>query len=276
MLTIASLFSGVGGLELGLEAVGLGPVVSQVEIDPYCRAVLAKHWPLVRRFEDVRQTSAADLGGAQLYCGGFPCQNISRLGDGSGLDGESSGLWREFARLISEGRPEWVVIENVTGLIRNGLAVVLGNLAALGYDAWWDCIPAAAIGTAHQRDRLLVVARLAHTHRHILGAKRPSKNSSKVERRSVTREGQESADSGRTDLRTSWLANESGLDRLPHGVPARPYEALAMGEPPRTAPPHPKWRERHRAIGNAVVPQVAYVIGTAIRRIIETEASASK
>ncbi len=269
-MLIASLFSGIGGLELGLEAAGLGETVAQVECDPYCQRVLAKHWPSARRFSDVKQVSAADLGGAQLYCGGFPCQDVSRLGGGRGLDGERSGLWREYARLVGEGRPEWVVVENVAALVRNGLAVVLGDLAALGYDAWWDCIPAAAVGAPHLRDRLFIVARLAHAHCDILGEQRRSISARAVGRKEDAK-GKLPTDRGRSRAGAPRRQDQFGLAGLPAGFPARSYERQLAWEPPRSAEGQVLFRQRHRAIGNAVVPQVAYVIGCAIRRTLENE-----
>lgn len=105
MLTIGSLFSGIGGLELGLERAGLGPVLFQCEIDPYCRAVLAKHWPHVTRYRDVRTVRGSTLPSVDLLCGGFPCQDVSSAGKGAGLDGDRSGLWFEFRRLVDECEP---------------------------------------------------------------------------------------------------------------------------------------------------------------------------
>ena len=92
-MKICSLFSGIGGLELGLEAAGVGETFWQVEQDAFCRSILAKHWPDAKRFEDVRTVGAEDIGGAELLCGGFPCQDISLAGRGGGLAGERSGLW---------------------------------------------------------------------------------------------------------------------------------------------------------------------------------------
>src|SRR6185312_32662 len=108
-MTVGSLFAGIGGFDLGFERAGF-EIKWQVEIDPFCRAVLAKHWPDVRRYEDVR-TVGAELERVDVVCGGFPCQDISFAGDGAGLDGERSGLWREFSRLIGELRPRYVVVE---------------------------------------------------------------------------------------------------------------------------------------------------------------------
>lgn len=113
MLSIGSLFSGVGGLELGLERAGLGPVRWQVEIDAFCRGVLAKHWPKADRLTDVRSVGAATLAHVDLICGGFPCQDLSCANTGgAGLAGERSGLWWEYERIIDELRPRWVVVEN--------------------------------------------------------------------------------------------------------------------------------------------------------------------
>jgi DNA (cytosine-5)-methyltransferase 1 len=130
-----------------------------VEIDPWARAVLAKHWPHVHRHDDIRTAGAHNLEAVDVLCGGFPCQDISLAGKGAGIaDGTRSGLWSEYARLIRELRPKYVVVENVAALLARGLGRVLGDLAACGYDAEWDCIPAAAIGAPHRRDRLWLVA----------------------------------------------------------------------------------------------------------------------
>lgn len=179
MLSIGSLFSGIGGLELGLERAGLGPVIWQAESDLYCRRVLRERWPEAERFADVRQVKAG-IAVPDLVCGGFPCQDVSQAGSGAGLDGERSGLWSEYARVIAVLRPRFVVVENVAALRRRGLGRVLGTLASCGYDATWDCIPAAAVGAPHWRDRLFVVAwRVSDADRPVLrdeperGAGRP-------------------------------------------------------------------------------------------------------
>jgi DNA (cytosine-5)-methyltransferase 1 len=160
-LRIGSLFSGIDGLGLGLERATGGRVLWQVEKEPYCRAVLAKHWPQAERFDDVCTVGAHNLARVDILCGGFPCQDISLAGKGAGLAGERSGLWREYARLVRELRPRFVVVENVSALLARGLGDVLGGLSACGYDAIWDCIPAAAVGAPHRRDRLFIVAWLA-------------------------------------------------------------------------------------------------------------------
>jgi DNA (cytosine-5)-methyltransferase 1 len=157
-VNVLDLFSGIGGFSLGLERAGMR-TVAFCEIDPYCRAVLRKHWPWVHCFGDIRKLAGRDIHAAvDVICGGFPCQDISLAGDGAGITGERSGLWREYARLIRELRPSYVIVENVAALLGRGLGDVLGDLAESGYDAEWDCIPASAVGAEHERDRLWLVA----------------------------------------------------------------------------------------------------------------------
>jgi DNA (cytosine-5)-methyltransferase 1 len=161
-LKVLDLFSGIGGFSLGLERTGGFETTAFCEIEPYCRAVLRKHWPDVPIYDDIRTLTAdrlaADGIGVDLICGGFPCQDISCAGAGAGIGGERSGLWREYARLIGELRPGYVIVENVAALLGRGLGVVLGDLAALGFDAEWHCIPASAVGAPHRRDRVWIVA----------------------------------------------------------------------------------------------------------------------
>jgi len=204
-LTVGSLFAGIGGFDLAAERVGF-EVKWQVEIDPFCRRVLEKHWPHVRRYEDVRQTHVADathighsggtatgsarqpdessgddgvwskpvgrrdmdaagcagcLPAVDVLCGGFPCQPHSLAGKRGGA-ADSRDLWPEYARLIRELRPRWVVAENVPGLLSNDagrfFGGILRDLAACGYDAEWDCVSASAVGAPHRRDRVWIVA----------------------------------------------------------------------------------------------------------------------
>jgi DNA (cytosine-5)-methyltransferase 1 len=156
-MNVLDLFSGIGGFSLGLERAGMR-TVAFCEIEPWCRAVLAKHWPGIPIFEDVTRLRGSDVGAVDVICGGFPCQDISSAGKGVGISGKRSGLWREYARIIGELRPRFVLVENVAALLNRGLDVVLGDLAALGYDAEWHCIPASAVGAPHIRDRVWIVA----------------------------------------------------------------------------------------------------------------------
>lgn len=160
-LRVLDLFSGIGGFSLGLERAGM-QTVAFCEVDPYCRRVLQSVWPKVKIYDDVKTLSAqhltADGISVDVICGGFPCQDISSAGLRMGIDGARSGLWSEYARLIGELRPRFVIVENVADLCIRGLDRVLGDLAALGYDAQWDCVPAYAVGAPHRRDRLWLVA----------------------------------------------------------------------------------------------------------------------
>jgi DNA (cytosine-5)-methyltransferase 1 len=158
MLRIGSLFSGIGGLDIGLERAGLGRTVWQVEADPYCRAVLAKHWPDAVRYDDVRTVGAHNLSPVDVICGGFPCQDLSYAGKGAGLDGARSGLWFEYLRIVREVRPRVVIVENVAALRTRGLPVVLAGLEAAGYRAEWALAAARDVGAPHKRQRLFVVA----------------------------------------------------------------------------------------------------------------------
>jgi DNA (cytosine-5)-methyltransferase 1 len=161
-LTFGELFAGIGGFSLGLERAGM-TCKWQVEIDPYATAVLKKHWPQVPKWDDVRTFPPQGDYAVDLICGGFPCQDISFAGNGAGLAGERSGLWYEFARVISELRPRYVLVENVAALLTRGMGDVVGTLASLGYDAEWHVIPASAVGAPHRRDRVWIIAQRSDT-----------------------------------------------------------------------------------------------------------------
>lgn len=157
MLTFGSLFAGIGGIDLGLERAGM-TCAWQVEIDDYATRVLAKHWPNVPRHRDVREVGEHNLSRVDVIAGGFPCQDISNAGKRAGIDGERSGLWAEFHRIICELRPRYVFVENVAALLHRGLDRVLGDLAESGYDAEWQCFYAASVGAPHLRERIFLLA----------------------------------------------------------------------------------------------------------------------
>jgi DNA (cytosine-5)-methyltransferase 1 len=161
-MNVLDLFSGIGGFSLGLERAGMR-TVAFCEYEPYCRKVLRKHWSNVLIYEDVRTLTAERLvkdgvPSIDIVAGGFPCQDISNAGKRVGIDGERSGLWAEYARIIGEVRPRYVIVENVAALLIRGLDRILGDLAPLGYDAEWHCISASAVGAEHPRDRIWIVA----------------------------------------------------------------------------------------------------------------------
>jgi DNA (cytosine-5)-methyltransferase 1 len=233
-MRFGSLFAGIGGIDLGLERAGMR-CAWQVEIDPFCRSVLARHWPDVPRHEDVRAVDFATLPQVDVLAGGFPCQDISNVGKREGIGGERSGLWSEFARAIRELRPGHVLVENTAGLSSRGMGRVLGDLANLGYDAEWEVLPAAAFGARHIRDRVFVVAYPAR--QRLQGRDGPAPEGWG---RSVLRVAPPAARPVRWDVSTPAVCR--GADGVPFRV------------------------ERTRALGNAVVPQVAEWIG---RRIME-------
>lgn len=152
---LLDLFSGIGGFSLGLERTGGFRTVAFAELSPYPARVLAKHWPHVPNLGDV---TTADYPHADVITAGFPCQDLSNAGKRAGLAGERSGLWREVVRAVRVVRPLYVALENVAALLHRGLGTVLGDLAANGYDAEWDCIPASHVGAPHGRDRWWALA----------------------------------------------------------------------------------------------------------------------
>ena len=236
-MNVLDLFSGIGGFSLGLERAGMR-TVAFCEIDPYARRVLAKHWPATPCYGDIRELTAdrlaADGIAADVICGGFPCQDISVAGRGAGLAGERSGLWSEYARLVGELRPRYAILENVAALLSRGLGEVLGDLAEIGYDAEWHCIPASYVGARHIRDRIWIVA-----NPHCEGSQ---------ERflRPGIPPGQGRHDEGQDAAVDPWWPAEPALVRRFHGIPNRV--------------------DRIRCLGNAVVPQIPELIGRAIMR----------
>lgn len=157
-LTFGSLFAGIGGFDLGFERAGMR-CLWQVEKDPFCQKVLAKHWPEVERFEDVKEVGKHNLRTVDVICGGFPCQDVSNAGSRAGiLPHTRSGLWFEYKRIICELKPRFVIVENVSALLDRGIDIVLRDLAEVVYNAEWQCIPAAYIGAPHPRDRIFIVS----------------------------------------------------------------------------------------------------------------------
>ena len=161
-LTVLSLFSGIGGLDLGLERAGM-TVVGQVEIDPWCRRVLAKHWPEVPRHDDVRTAvewwRSEPRPPVHVVAGGPPCQPFSQIGRKRGVADER-WMWPAMADAVRELRPRYVIVENVAALLadRTAFGWILADLAELGFDAEWSVLPACAMGAPHPRRRLFVVA----------------------------------------------------------------------------------------------------------------------
>lgn len=253
-LKVLDLFSGIGGFSLGLERTGGFETVAFCEIDPFCRRVLAKHWPDVRCFEDVTTLRGEDVGTVDVICGGFPCQDISSAGRKVGLAGKRSGLWREYARLIGELRPRIVLVENVSALLSRGMGTVLGDLAELGFDAEWGVISAEDMGADHGRDRLWIAA-YPNRDGEPVGAvddeaRRVPQDGALVhpERRQSPM-GLQLARAWRFRKPLAWNRVWAG-ENSPMGM------GVDDGLPQRL--------DRLRALGNAVVPQIPELIGHAI------------
>ena len=163
-LKLLDLFSGIGGFSLGLESTGGFETVAFCEFDKHAREVLKKHWPDKLIYEDVRTLDAKKYrGSVDVVCGGFPCQDVALAGKKEGITkGERSNLYTEMLRIIGECLPQYAIFENVTGLLTGDsgrwFAKFLYDLAEVGYDAEWHCIPASQFGANHHRDRVWIIA----------------------------------------------------------------------------------------------------------------------
>lgn len=154
---VLDLFSGIGGFSLGLERAGM-TTEAFCEIDPYCRKVLARHWPEVKRHNDVKQLDGSQYAGTiDVICGGYPCQPFSAAGKQLG-EKDPRHLWPEMRRIIREARPRWVIAENVRGHVRLGFDTVAAQLEDDGFTVWPFIVPACAVGAPHRRDRLWIIA----------------------------------------------------------------------------------------------------------------------
>jgi len=160
MIRIGSLFSGIGGFELGLErAIPNSTTLWQVEQDKFCQRILQKHWPSATIYDDVKTVNKHNVEPIDILCGGFPCQDISIAGKGAGInDGKKSSLWWEMHRIIDELRPRVAVLENVPAITFRGGQQVVGSLAQIGYDAEWIVISAQQFGAPHKRERWFCIA----------------------------------------------------------------------------------------------------------------------
>lgn len=288
---VLDLFSGIGGFSLGLERAGM-KTVAFCEIDPFCRKVLAKHWPDVPCHDDITTREFVE-GEADVITGGFPCQDISFAGAGAGLSGARSGLYRHLIRAIRLVRPRYAIMENVAALLSRGLGTVLGDLAEIGNDAEWHCIPASAVGAPHRRDRVWIIANARSVEHEsdssplsgtlaeeLSGASVADAECSRAaqpagsqceERLGVIVGGENVAyaavfgsqgsgqpfEPGNPAPDSDWQAGEPVDGRLGYQWATEPdVGRVAHGVPARV--------DRLRSLGNAVVPQIPEIIGRAI------------
>ena len=260
MLTHGSLFSGIGGIDLGFERVGI-KTRWQVEQDEHCNRVLEKHWPDVRRYRDIREIDGRNLEPVDIISGGFPCQDISCAGKGKGLSGPRSGLFYEMARVVAEARPKYVVIENVPRLTRLGLDIVGEELRLRGYRSLRPLlVEAASVGAPHKRERIFIVA---YDQSQGIGRNGGCEDVSDTDNTPTARQRKHSGEAypfsesegfGLGGM-SEWWAVEPCVDRMANGIPSRV--------------------DRLRGIGNAVVPQVAELIGRILIKAQEGQHNAN-
>ena len=267
-LRLLDTFSGIGGFSYAAEhIVGGFETVAFVEREPYCQKILSKHWPSVPIHDDITTFNPKPYS-ADVICGGFPCQDISLAGKQAGIkEGTRSGLFYELMRVVRLVRPQYVILENVSAILANGLDTVLAELAQAGFDAEWACIPASAVGACHQRDRWWLVAYAKST-----GARQHESHSRRQ------RDGESLFGDGCADKEISQhFANTSSerLERPQHqkwsiaeqlcpdwgGYVSEPV--LCRGDDGLSGRV-----DRLKALGNAVVPQVAAI---PLARVIDIE-----
>jgi DNA (cytosine-5)-methyltransferase 1 len=268
-LRMIDTFSGIGGFSLAARWLGGIETVQFVEREPFCQRILANHWPTVPIHDDIC-TFNPKPHSADIVCGGFPCQDISQAGKGAGLAGSRSGLFYELLRVVGLVGPRFVVLENVAAITYRGMDDVLGALAEAGYDAEWACIPAAAVGACHQRDRWWCVAYAPH----LLSNGGPGQQQGQHQGKSVP----EPRDGDWAATPDPMRQRLEGPDQL--GSSRAPW-------PSAIARLSPDWRsylsepvlcrgddglsgrvDRLKALGNAVAPQAAMV---PLARLLELE-----
>lgn len=288
-LTVGGLFSGIGGLEKGLEDTGRFETRWQCERDPHALSILARHWPNIPRYTDVREITADTVERVDVLAGGFPCQDISNAGLKRGLTGgERSILWFEMWRLLRDLRPKYAVVENVAAILVRGVDSVLASLAEIGYDAEWQIIPALAFGAPHLRPRFILVAYLPEVA-DADGGQSPGAHEGLLARQEH-RGGAPGAAGLEGEAYRAWALGEgdAGAPRAPEPAPPaggvggrggvggaavprvlgtdRPAPApddwwLAEPGVGRMADGVPAWMDRLTRLGNAVVPQLARFVG---------------
>lgn len=230
-LTVGSLFSGIGGIDKGLQDAGM-EITWQCEKDPWCRKILTKHWPEVPKYEDVRSIDWGTVEPVDLICGGPPCQPFSFAGERGGPSDERD-MWPEFIRCIASLRPTWAIGENVVGALHHMATVIKPELGAIGYRVRMFGIPACAVGAKHERQRIWLVANCQSV---------PMEKYQMVNQARLP--GQPGRMGREIQAGNCWTIHQPGLVGVAHGVPHRV--------------------DRLRGLGNAVVPQIVEHLGRLI------------
>ena len=277
---VLSLFSGVGMFDYAFRKLGW-ETVAFAEQDKWCQRVLEKHWPGVPCYSDVKDITYERLrtdgvARPEVICGGFPCQDLSVAGKQAGIDGDRSGLWSEFARIISELRPRYVIVENVSALLTGDSGAwmrrVLGDITEIGYDCEWHVIPAGnadgrklSAGAPHRRERVWIVAYPKNAKRwpRQLIKESASERSQGNNQLSGSSDAANSNSDGRSGKKGS-IKPSMGL--LAHGVAAGLSRSRWLPEPRigRVATGVPDRVNKLKALGNGLVWQIPYAIGKAI------------
>jgi DNA (cytosine-5)-methyltransferase 1 len=246
-------FSGIGGFSLAARWLGGIETVQFVERDLYCQSILAKHWPTVPIHDDICSFNPAP-GSADIVCGGFPCQDISHAGKQAGIkEGTRSGLFYELMRVVRLVGPRYVVLENVAAITYRGLDDVLGALAEAGFDAEWACIPAAAVGACHQRDRWWCVA-YAKGQQCDDGGLAHSARPTRAAAQFGNGDGSDAANTSSQGLERRWPSGSIANRLSPDWRSYLSEPVLCRGDDGLSGRV-----DRLKALGNAVVPQVAMI-----------------
>lgn len=269
-IEIGSLFSGIGGIELGFEREGF-KTKWFVENNLYCKFVLKKNFPHIQIYDDITKLEWDKLPKVDILTGGFPCQDISNAGKRKGIAGERSSLWKYYAKGIREVQPKYAVIENVSAITLRGLNVVLADLAENGYDAEWFSLRASDFGAIHRRERIFIIA-YTSSIRHF-GCKNKKERCQRITcaqdgrvfvPRIITDDWYERIqrfrqESLQGEFGFSWCKDVRRIEDLKgrHDIP----EPLFCGGRDGIS----NWMDRIASCGNAVVPQVAQFIARIIK-----------
>jgi len=272
-LKVLDLFSGIGGISLGLERTGGFKTVAFCEIEKYPRKVLAKHWPDVPIYEDVKkltheQLQADGLGRIDIITGGYPCQPFSAAGQRRGKE-DDRHLWPEVKRLMATVRPRWGLFENVAGHVSMGLDEVLSDLEAEGYTGFPIVIPACAVDAPHRRDRVWIIAHNDCKQRGTDEGEPNAETNRRHDTSGVCANVADAGSFGQPGSRT--FRNASNCTEGCEGEATQSFNGgerkIWSLEPNvgRVANGVSRRVDRLKGLGNAIVPQIAMNIGLAIK-----------
>lgn len=289
-ITIGSLFSGIGGFELGLErAIPNSKTIWQCEQNAFAQKVLKKHWPDVPIYDDIKEIKHGSIDIVDIICGGFPCQDISQAGKGKGIaNGDRSGLWFEMLRIIDMVRPRIAIAENVTAITQKGrgMDLVISSLSKIGYDVEWIDVRASDEGAPHKRERIFFVAYPNEIHtdgKFGIVEKEKRKTSKEVQHK--TKHSNESWNTNPIDDGTRCEPSNTIRERTKISIEGKHPSIEMFGSQSEERRVNTYWSkgtvespicgmddgipnrvDRIRALGNAIVPQCSETIGRYIMK----------